>query len=422
MAEQQHTYSDPEHDDLLVFAEETSPPPSTPAFPPWKVMIVDDEEGVHRITQRVLEDFVFEDRPLMFLNAYTGEEAIRLIQEHPDTALILLDVVMESEHAGLEVVRYIRRELHNDFVRILLRTGQPGQAPERSVIVEYDINDYKLKSTLTDQGLYTMMVSGLRAYRDLKIIEQQHQELERAMEEAQIAQKARLQFLANIGHELRTPLNGILGFAEILLMSQVNDKQRQYIERIKKAGWSLSEVLNNVLELTEIVEGRLILHETAFSLRKLIHEVMDILTVQAQWKDLRLSSHIASDIPDTVVSDPERLKQVLMNLIVNAIKHTDEGGEISLNISRFEARDALHLLFSVSDTGVGIAPDLHDTIFEPFALGEEVMKKRFAGAGLGLAISKDLIEKMNGHIWLESEPQQGSIFYFSMTFKTAVST
>ena len=125
---------------------------------------------------------------------------MRLIQEHPDIALVLLDVVMETDHAGLEVVRYIREELHNTFVRIILYTGQPGQAPERRVIREYDINDYRLKSTLTAKELYTAITSALRSYRDLWIIEEQRQNLKQAMGEAQVAQKARFQFLANMGH------------------------------------------------------------------------------------------------------------------------------------------------------------------------------------------------------------------------------
>ncbi len=415
MAEQTQQVS-ADNNDLLTFAEETPLNSSREDMQPWKLMIVDDEAGVHQITERVLEDFSFEGCGFTFLNAYTGQEAMQLIREQPDTTLILLDVVMESEHAGLEVVRYIRKELKNKLVRILLRTGQPGQAPERSVITEYDINDYKLKSMLTDQGLYTMVVSALRSYRDLKIIEKQRQDIEHAMAESKIAHNARLQFLANIGHELRTPLNGILGFAEILLMTTLTDQQRQYIERVKKAGWSLSEVLNNVLDLTEIVEGRLMLKESSFSLRNMIAELMSILVVQAQWKDLELTYRIEHDVPETLVGDYERLKQILMNLIVNAIKHTEKG-QISLNISRFHEQHPSHLLFTVSDTGIGIAKEKQDYIFQPFALGEDVMKKRFAGAGLGLAISKDIIAAMNGSIWLESEPQQGSTFYFSIAFK-----
>lgn len=140
-----------EGDDDALFAGEESPPDTTPPDS-WKVMIVDDEAEIHNITQLSLADFTFGGKGLTFVNAYSGREAKELIQAHPDTALILLDVVMESDHAGLEVVKHIRNELDNKMVRIILRTGQPGQAPEEKVIVNYDINDYKAKTELTTRS------------------------------------------------------------------------------------------------------------------------------------------------------------------------------------------------------------------------------------------------------------------------------
>lgn len=162
-----------ESDDELVFADETKEKPVLADKTPtkreepktWKIMIVDDEETVHEMTERVLRRFSFENRSVCFLKAYSGEEAKHLICDHPDIALILLDVVMETDHAGLEVVRYIREELRNDIVQIILRTGQPGQAPEHDVIVGYSINDYKTKTELTAQKLFTTVATSLRAYR-----------------------------------------------------------------------------------------------------------------------------------------------------------------------------------------------------------------------------------------------------------------
>ena len=380
-------------------------------------MIVDDEPDVHAITRNVLEDFRFENRGLSYVDAYSAAEAIRLIQEHQDTAVILLDVVMENEHAGLDVVRYIREELQNKFIRIILRTGQPGQAPEHEVITQYDINDYKLKSMLTVQSLDTSMISALRSYRDLCLIDQQRQALEQALADAQIAQKARFQFLANMGHELRTPLHGIISLTELLLRMPITRQQQDYLQRIKHAGWSLADVLNNILELSEIVEGRLVLKESLFSLHTIIAEVMHTLRIQAQWKQIGLTYHIAENVPDMVIGDMNRLKQVLTNLLINALKHTLEG-QVRLNISQYEPQPHT-LLFAIHDTGVGIAKDKHQRIFEPFELGEDTLTKRFAGAGLGLTISKEIIEKMQGRIWLESEPNQGSTFYFSVILKPA---
>jgi response regulator RpfG family c-di-GMP phosphodiesterase len=145
---------------------------------PWKILIADDEEEVHTITRIVLEKFTFEGQGLEFFSAYSGTETKTLLQQHPDTAIVLLDVVMEEETTGLEVVRYIREELKNTFVRIILRTGQPGQAPERQVTMDYDINDYKEKTELTAQKLFTTIIGSLRAYRDLRTIEQNRKGLE----------------------------------------------------------------------------------------------------------------------------------------------------------------------------------------------------------------------------------------------------
>lgn len=149
---------------------------------PWKIIIADDDKEVHSITKIVLGDYEFKARPLAFLSAYSGEEAMRLIKENPDTAIILLDVVMETEDAGLEVARRIRDEVNNGFVRIILRTGQPGKAPENQVILTYDINDYKEKTELTSQKLFTTITAALRNYSDLRIIEKNRRGLEQIID------------------------------------------------------------------------------------------------------------------------------------------------------------------------------------------------------------------------------------------------
>src|SRR3954468_6880521 len=169
-------------DDELLFADEADDSDeleddSTPARSaasagvkarPWKIMIVDDDREVHAVTRVVLGDFVFDGRPVEFINAYSATEAFKVIAEHLDTAVVLLDVVMETDDAGLRCVEFIRKTLGNQQVRIILRTGQPGQAPERQVIVDYDINDYKAKSELTAQKLFTALTAALRSYQQLQ--------------------------------------------------------------------------------------------------------------------------------------------------------------------------------------------------------------------------------------------------------------
>ena len=151
-------------------------------FGPWKVLIADDDADVHSVTRLLLKDFSFDGRGLQFFDAGSGEDARQMMQDHPDTAVLLLDVVMESEHAGLEAVRYIREELGNRHVRIILRTGQPGYAPEKQVVEEYDINDYREKTELTAQKLVTSLMSALRAYRDIRNLDNSRKGLEQIID------------------------------------------------------------------------------------------------------------------------------------------------------------------------------------------------------------------------------------------------
>lgn len=165
----------------------------------WKVIIVDDEPSVHQATKLALKNFTFEGKSLAFLSAYSAAEGMRLLQEnHPDTAFILLDVVMETHDAGLQLVQYIREELNNRQVRIVLRTGHPGEAPEESVILNYDINDYKLKVELTRQRLLTTVITALRSYRDIVTIEQQRQELTQTLEHLEQIQEQLKEYSYNL--------------------------------------------------------------------------------------------------------------------------------------------------------------------------------------------------------------------------------
>ena len=178
----------------------------------WKVMIVDDEEEVHEVTNVTLGDFTYDRKGLDFLHAYSGEDAKRLMKEHPDTALILLDVVMETDNAGLDVVKYIRDTLKNSRVRIILRTGQPGQAPEKEVVRNYDINDYKEKSELTIQKLFTVLFSSLRSYRDIVTLDENRLGLKKIIESS--SELFELQSMENFSPGVLTQLMAILHVAE----------------------------------------------------------------------------------------------------------------------------------------------------------------------------------------------------------------
>ena len=171
-----------EKEDDLLFADDTDDTLAQDQSAKWKVMLIDDEPDIHGVTKMVLKDFVFDGRGVEFISAYTGAEAQDLILEHPDTALMLLDVVMETDHAGLNVAQFVREDAQNMAVRIVLRTGQPGQAPEHTVITDYDINDYKEKTELTASKLFTLMYSALRSYRDIMALDANKRGLERVIE------------------------------------------------------------------------------------------------------------------------------------------------------------------------------------------------------------------------------------------------
>lgn len=186
----------------------------------WKVMIVDDEPEVHRITKITLNKFEFDNRPIDFLHAYSAAEAKKLLAITPDVALLLLDVVMEVDHAGLDVVKYVREELQNKMVRIVLRTGQPGQAPEDDVVTNYDINDYKDKTELTSQKLRTLLRASLRSYRDIRTLESNRQGLEKVIEASKgiFEKRALRQFVEGAQEQLSALLH--LGETQIYDVKQ----------------------------------------------------------------------------------------------------------------------------------------------------------------------------------------------------------
>ena len=209
-----------DNDDELIF-EEDGVEEETETIAPWKMMIVDDVEDIHHVTRMIFDDYEFDGRTIEFLSAYSGKEARELMADHPDTAVILLDVVMETDHAGLEVVQYIREELQNKIVRIILRTGQPGEAPEKKVIIAYDINDYKTKEELTSNRLFSTVTSALRSYRDMTVIEKNRRGLEMIINASSSLLK--LTSLKQFTAGVLTQLTSMLGFEEHSLLVQASN-------------------------------------------------------------------------------------------------------------------------------------------------------------------------------------------------------
>lgn len=380
----------------------------------WKVIIADDEEAVHTMTKMVVRNFQFEGKGLYFMSAYSGEETLQLLQEHPDTAVILLDVVMETENAGLEVVKQIREQLGNDTVRIILRTGQSGQAPENEVIVNYDINDYKEKTELSVQKLNTMMISSLRTYRDIVRLKESEKALLKAKVEAEQANVAKSQFLANMSHELRTPLNGIMVTAQLLKTTVLNPEQLDYVDMLLDSTERLLPIIDDVLDFSKLEAGKMIFQERWFNLITMAESINKTYLPLARKKGLNFHLEVDESLPKWLCGDNGKLRQVLTNLIGNAIKFT-ETGEVRLSvIKHVQQVNAIKVHFIVSDTGIGIEAKKRDAIFSAFTQVDGSHTRNYGGTGLGLAISRQIVESMQGEIWVESKFEEGSAFHFTV--------
>jgi signal transduction histidine kinase/ligand-binding sensor domain-containing protein len=250
-----------------------------------------------------------------------------------------------------------------------------------------------------------------------RIVEAQRGDIERLLAKTQEASRFKDEFLANMSHEIRTPMNGILGMTDLVLDSELTQEQREYLSDAKASAESLLALLNDVLDLSKIEAGRLDLSPVSFSLRECVSEAASTLAINAQQKGLELTAEVAPDVPDYVVGDPFRLRQVLLNLLNNAIKFTS-AGSIALRCTLYDRRgQAVTVHFSVSDAGVGIPADKIDLIFEAFRQADSSTSRKFGGTGLGLTISSRLVGMMNGHIWVDSEVGKGSTFHFTAAFQ-----
>lgn len=346
----------------------------------WKVMIVDDQEDVHTVTRLVLDDFAFEGRKVTCLSAFSGQEAQELILKHPDTAVMLLDVVMETSRAGLEVARFIRAQAKNQFVRIILRTGQPGEAPEHEVVTELDINDYRQKTELTADRLVTSVTTAIRSYRDLKNVEEG---------------RRGLHLLAmSVAHQIRNRTITIAGFANLIKRKDSNSPEvADHLATILHESLRLESMVKDVTNYASLEIGEL----RPAGIRDMLEDAMG--RVDAKLEAVGKKVEWDAFCPEqTVFVDSKLFVQAFEAIMQNCVDFTDGQSKVRVTV----APGRLACVIKVTDYGNGIEESDLPHVYDPF------FSLKPKGSGMGLCIVKKVAMEHQWDLSIVSTSGEGT--------------
>ncbi len=392
---------------------------SGPEVKPWRILVVDDDVQVHIMTDLLFKDFVFEGSPFQAVHAYSAAEAAQRLAQDPEIPVALVDVVMERPDSGLQLVKVIRNDMDNPAIRIILRTGQPGEAPERDVIQDCDINDYKSKTELTSQKLFTALVGALRSWRDImyaakmaellaeanntleRKVEERTQDLSKALEKVNQAKRDLRQFLSMMSHEFRTPLAVIDSAAQMLMMRKDDERREGTVPRLEAIRTGVDRLvglIDTCLADDRLESETIELKTEQTDLSPLLRAAIDQQRRAHPDRTLSLSLHTLPELP----LDMGLMAMAINNLINNALKYSSKDVHVAATVADNQIQ------VEITDYGIGIPADEMDFVFDRFYRADNV--KGMAGTGIGLHMSQRIVQLHGGSIDVISSEGMGSTF------------